>query len=140
MNCSVPVFPVLRWLEFSQTYVHWVTDAIQPSHLLWLPSPLALNLSQYLGLSNKSALCIRWPRYLSFSFKPVIPMNIPVQSWFPLGLTGLISWLAEGLSIVFSNTTVWKHQFFGLSLLYGPTLTSAHDYCKNHSFDYRDPL
>ena len=65
----------------------------------------------------------------------VLPMNI--QDWFPLGLTGLISLQSKGLSRVFSNTTVWKHQFFDkvLSLLYGPTLTSIHDYCKNHSFD-----
>ena len=68
----------------------------------------------------------------------VLPMNI--QDWFPLGLTGLISLQSKGLSRVFSNTTVWKHQFFDkvLSLLYGPTLTSIHDYCKNHSFDYMD--
>ena len=59
----------------------------------------------------------------------VLPMNI--QDWFPLGLTGLISLQSKGLSRVFSNTTVQKHQFF----LYNPTLTSIHDYWKNHSFD-----
>ena len=52
----------------------------------------------------------------------VLPMNI--QGWFPLGLTGLISLLSKWLSRVFSITTIWKHQFFGVSLLYGPTLTS----------------
>ena len=66
----------------------------------------------------------------------VLPMNI--QGWFPLGLTGLISLLFKGLSRVFSNTTVQKHQFFGAQLSYGPTLTSIHDYWKSHSFDYRD--
>ena len=66
----------------------------------------------------------------------VIPMNI--QGWFPLGLTSLISFLSKGLSRVFSNTTVQKHQFFGAQLLYGPTLTSIQNYWKNHSFDYMD--
>ena len=66
----------------------------------------------------------------------ILPMN--PQGWFPLGLTGMISLLSKGLSRVFSNTTVQKHQFFTLSLLYGRTLTSVHDYWKNHSFDYTD--
>ena len=66
----------------------------------------------------------------------VLPMNI--QDWFPLGWTGWISLQSKGLSRVFSNTTVQKHQFFALSLLYGPTLKSIHDYYKNHSFDYTD--
>ena len=64
----------------------------------------------------------------------VLPMNI--QDWFPLGLTGLISMQSKGLSRVFSSTTIQKHQFFGAQLLYGPTLTSRHDYWKNHSFGY----
>ena len=61
----------------------------------------------------------------------VLPVNS--QDWFPLGLTGWISLQSKGLSRVFSNTTVQKYQFFGA--LYGPTLTSIHDYWKNHSFD-----
>ena len=64
----------------------------------------------------------------------LLPMNI--QGWFPLGLTGLIYLLSKGLSVVFSITTVQKHQFFGTQLLYGPTVTSVHDYRKNRSFDY----
>ena len=56
----------------------------------------------------------------------VLPMNI--QDWFPLGLTGLISLHSKGLSGVFSNTTVQKHQFFGAQHFYNPTLTSIHDY------------
>ena len=55
----------------------------------------------------------------------VLPMN--VQGWFPLELTGFIFLLSRRLSWVFSSTTVWKHQFFGASLLYGPTLTSICD-------------
>ena len=69
MNRSTPGLPVLHQLpEFTQTYVHRVGDAIQPSHPLSSPSPPALNLSQHLGLFNESALRIRWPKYWSFSF------------------------------------------------------------------------
>ena len=66
----------------------------------------------------------------------VLPMNI--QGWLSLGLIGLISLQPKGLSRVFSSTTVQKHQFFRDQLLYVPTLTSIHDYWKNHSFDYTD--
>ena len=66
----------------------------------------------------------------------VLPKNM--QDWFPLGLTGWTSLQSKGLSRVFSNTTVQKHQFSVPSFLYGPTLTSIHDYWKNHSFDYTD--
>ena len=62
----------------------------------------------------------------------VLPIDI--QDWFPLGLTGLISSLSKGLSIVFSNTTVQKHQFF-CTQFYSPNLTSLHDHWKNHSLD-----
>ena len=61
----------------------------------------------------------------------VIPMNI--QGWFPLGLTDLVSLQSKGLARIFSNTAVQKHQFLSVSLLYGPTLTSIHDYWKRHS-------
>ena len=65
--------------------------------------------------SNESALCIRWPKYWSFSFSPyVLPTNI--QDWFPLGWIGWISLQSKGLSRVFSNTTVQKHQFFSAQL------------------------
>ena len=66
----------------------------------------------------------------------VLPMNI--LGWFSLELPGLVSLLSMGLSIIFSSTTVQKHQFFGLSLLYGPTFKSIHDHWKNCSFDYAD--
>ena len=69
MDCSTPGLPVHRQLlEFSQTHVHWVGDAIQPSHALSSPSPPAFNLSQHQGLSKESVLRIRWPKYWSFSF------------------------------------------------------------------------
>ena len=66
----------------------------------------------------------------------VLPMSI--QGWFPLGLTGFISLLSKGLSRVFSSTRIQKYQSLALSLLYGPTLTSIHDYWTNHSFDQID--
>ena len=61
----------------------------------------------------------------------LLPMN--TQDWSPFGWTGWISLLSKGLSRVFSNTTVQKHQFFGAQL--SLSLTSIHDYWKNHSFD-----
>ena len=62
----------------------------------------------------------------------VLSMNI--QGWFPLGLTGFISLLSKGLSSVFSNTKFKGTNSSALSLLYGSSLISIHDYCKNHSF------
>ena len=58
----------------------------------------------------------------------ILPMN--TQDWSPLGWTGWLSLQSKGLSRVFSNTTVQKHQFFILSFLYGPTFTFIHDYWK----------
>ena len=66
----------------------------------------------------------------------VLPMDI--QGWFPLGLTALISLLSKGLSGVFSSTTIRKHHFFSPQPFYCSSLTSVHDYWKNHSFDYMD--
>ena len=63
----------------------------------------------------------------------VLPVN--TQDWSPLGWTGWISLQSKGLSRVFSNTIVQKHQFLVLSFLYSPTLTTIHDYWKNHSLD-----
>ena len=64
--------------------------------------------------SNESALHIRWPKYWSFIFIISPPMN--TQDWSPLGWTGWISLQSKGLSRVFSNTTVRRHQFFGTQL------------------------
>ena len=69
-DCSTPGFLVLYCLlEFAQTHIHWVSDAIQPSHPLLPPSPPALNLSQHQRVFfNELALHIRWSKYWSFSF------------------------------------------------------------------------
>ena len=76
--------------EFTQTHVHWVSDAIQPSHPLLSPSPPAFNLSQHQGLFNESALCFRWPMYWSFSF------NISPSNEHP----GLISFRMDWLDLL----------------------------------------
>ena len=72
MDCSTPGLPVHhQLLGFIQIHVHWVSDAIQASHPLLLPSPPAFNLSQHnlkRVFSNESVLCMRWPKYWSFSF------------------------------------------------------------------------
>ena len=108
MDYSMPGFPVLHHLlEFVQTQVHWVGDAIQPSRPLSFPSPPALNLSHYQGLFLMSWLFTSggWRLGASASTS-ILPMNI--QGWFPLGLTGLTSLLSKGLSRVFTST-VRKH-------------------------------
>ena len=111
----MPGFPVHhQLLELTQTHVHRVGYAIQPSHLLSSPSPPAFNLSPHQGLPNESLLRIRWPKYWSFSFS-ISPSN-EYSALTSLGLTGWISWQPKGLSRVFSNTTVQKHQFFGAQL------------------------
>ena len=105
-DCTMPGFLVLHFfLEFVQTHVHWVSDAIQSSH------PLSLVFPSIRIFSNESALCIRWPQYGASASASDLPMNI--QSWFPLGLTGLIPLLSKGLLRVFFSTIVWKQQFFG---------------------------
>ena len=124
------------FLEFPQAHVHRVCDAIQPSHpllLLLLPSDFRSNrvfseMSQLFSLGGQS---------IEDSASASV-LSVNVQGWFPLGLTGLIAFLSQGLSRVFSSTTVESISSLVLSLIYDPTLTSVPDYCKNHSFDYMD--
>ena len=116
MNRSMPGLPVHHYLlEFTQTHVHRVSDAFQPSHPLSSPSPPALNLSSIRVFANESALCIRWPKYWSFSF------NISPSNEHPGLISFRMDWLdlfarSKGLARVFSNTTLQKHQFFGTQL------------------------
>ena len=107
-------------------------ELVRPFNHLILCHPLLLPPLIFPSIrvfSNESAVHIRWPKYWNFSF------SIGSFNEYPgpisLGLTCLISLQFKGLSRVFSRTTVQKNQFFG----YGPTLTSIHDYWKNHSFD-----
>ena len=95
MNCSMPGLPVHhQLLEFTQTHVHWVGDAIQPSHPLSSPSPPAFNLFPTSGSFQMSQLFTSGGQSVGASAS-VLPMNI--QDWFPLGLTGLISLMTKGL-------------------------------------------
>ena len=75
MYCSTPGFSVHHQLpELTQTHVHWVSDAIQPSHPLSSPSPPSFNVSSIRVFSNQSVLHIRWPKCWSFSFS-ISPSN-----------------------------------------------------------------
>ena len=115
MNHSTPGLPVHHQLpEFTQTHVHRVGDTIQPSHPLSSPlflSPIPPSIRVF---SNESILHMRWPNYWSFSFSIIPSKEHP--GLIPLEWAGWISLLSKGLSRVFSNTTVQKHQFFGVQL------------------------
>ena len=125
MDCSMPGFSVLHHLlELVRTHVGWVNEAIQPSHPLSSPSPPTFNLSQHQGLSNESALHIRWPKYWSFSFS-IRPSN---------EYSGLIAFRIDRFDLLEVQGTLKSllqhHNLKAsvLSLLYSPTLTSIHDY------------
>ena len=123
MDCSTPALPVHHQLpELTQTHVHWVGDAIQPSHPLSSPSPPALNLSQHQGLFNESALQIRWPKYGISTSASVLPMK--TQDWSPLGWTSWIFLQSKGLSRAFLTPQFKSINSSVLSFLYSPTLTS----------------
>ena len=137
MDCSTPGFPVVHHLpELAQTHVHWVRYAIQPSHPLWSPSPPASIFPSIRVFSDESVLHIRWPKYWSSSFS-ISPSN---------DYLGLISFRMDWLDRFAVQGTLESSptpQFKSVSSLafnvpYGPTLTSIHDYWKNHSFDYTD--
>ena len=137
MNCSAPGSPVLHYLlEFAQTHVHWVSDAIQPSHAL-LPSSPALNLSQHQGL-------FQWVNSLH-QVPKVLELQHQYFQW--IFRVGFLSFRIEWLDLLAVQATLKSLlqakqfkiiNFSVLRLLYGPTLTSTHDYRKNHSFDYMD--
>ena len=126
MDRSVPGFPVLHCPPgFAQTHVHWVTDAIQPSLPLPSPSPPAFNLSQASGV-------FQWDG-CSHQMAKVLDLQFQQQSF---------QWLfrIDGIDLLavqeFFQTPQFKRINFSLlSLLYGTTLTSIHDYWKNHSLN-----
>ena len=105
-----PGLPVHHHLpELSQVHLHWISDAIQPSHPLLPSSPLPLQSFPASRSFTMSRLFTSGGQSFGASTS-VLPMNI--QDWFPLGLPGLISLLSEGLWRVFSSTTVQKLEFF----------------------------
>ena len=116
MNRSTPGLPVS--ITNSQGLPKLMSiKLVMPSSLLVLSRPLLLlppippSIKVF---SNESTLHIRWPKYWCFSFSISPSMN--TQDWSPLGWIGWISLQSKGLSRVFSNTTVQKHQFFGTQL------------------------
>ena len=135
MNCSTPGLPVHHQLsEFTQAHVHWVGDALQPSHPHSSPSPPAFNLSQHQGLFQWVDSSHQVPKYWSFSFS-ISPFNeysglISFRmDWLDLlAVQGTLKSLLQHHSSKASNSSV-------LSFLYVPTLTSIHNYWKNQSLD-----
>ena len=122
-----PGFPVLHYLpEFAQTHVHSVTHAIQPSHPLLPPSPLALNLSQHQSLPQSQLFPSGGQSTGASASGLVLPMD--TQGWCLLGLTCLISFLFKGFSRSSPAPQFKSINSLALSLLYSPTLTSVHDY------------
>ena len=115
MNCSMPGLPVHHQLpEFTQIHVHWVGDAIQPSHPLSSPSPPTPNPSQHQSFPMSQHFAWGGQSIGVSASASILPMN--TQDWSPLGWTGWISLQSKGLSRVFSNNTVQKHQFFSAHL------------------------
>ena len=122
MDNSMPRFPVLHYLpKFAQTHIHWVSDAIQPSHLSPL-SPPALNLSQHQGL-------FQWVSTASGcqsiqASASVLPVNI--QGWFPLDWLVWSPCCARNSHESFPAPQFKSINALVLSLLYGPSITSVH--------------
>ena len=116
MDCSTPGVPIHhQLLEFTQTHVHWLGDAVQPSHPLLFPFSSHLQSFLTSGSFPMSQFFTSGDQSIGVSASAsVLPMNI--QDWHLLGWTGWISLLSKGLSRVFSNTTVQKHQFLGAQL------------------------
>ena len=125
-----------HFLEFAQTHVHWVSDNI--NHLVPC-CPLLILPSVFPSIrvfSKELTLHIRWPKYWSFSFS-----ISPTNEYSEL-ISFRIDWFIS-LQFKDSQKSSPAPQFenmnsLALSVLYGPTLTSIHDYWKNHSFDYMD--
>ena len=122
MNRSTPGFPVHHQLpEFTHSHVHRVSDAIRPSHPLSSPSPPAPNPSQH--QSFPMSQLFTWGGQSTgvsalASFLPKKSQGWSLSEWI-----GWISLQSKGLSRVFSNTTVQKHQFFGTQL---PSQSNSH--------------
>ena len=134
MNRSTPGLPVHHHLlEFTQTHIHRVSDAIQPSHPLSSPFSPAPSLSQHQSFPMKSlssTLHMRWPKYWSFSFSIIPSKEHPGLISFRMDWLDLLA--VQGTLKESSPTPQFKNiNSSALSLLHSPTLTSIHD----HSLD-----
>ena len=128
MDYSTPGLPgPHHLLECAQVHVYWISDAIQPSHPL-SHSPSAFSLSQHQGLFQESVLCIRWPKYWSFSLS--ISPSSEFQDWFPLKLTGWISMKSKGLKILSQHHSL-KASIFVVLVVYWPWIQRS---CWIHLF------
>ena len=121
MNHSTPGLPVHHQLpEFTQTHVHRIGDAIQPSHPLSSPSPPAPNPSQHRVLSNESTLRMRWPKYWSFSFSISLSNEHPGLISFRMDWLDLLTvqgTLKSLLQYHRSKTSIlWHSAFFTVQL------------------------
>ena len=135
---SVAVHSVAKsWIRLS----NWTTTATCP--LIWCCHPTILSsvihfssCLQFFPTSGFFPMCQMFPSGRqsigASASASVLPVNI--HGWSPLGWTDLISLLSKGLSRVFSNTIVWRHQFFDTQP-FSWSLTTVYDYWKNHSFD-----
>ena len=114
-------------------------ESVMPSNHLILCHPVLFLSSIFPSIrvfSNESVLCLRWPKYWSFSFT-ISPSNeYSGLISFRINLFDLLA--AQGTLKSLLQHTVQSISSLALSLLYGPTLPSLHDYWKNHSFDYMD--
>ena len=135
IDCSTPGFPVHHQLpEFTQTHVRRISNAIQPSHPLSSPLLLPSLFPTIRVFSNKSVLCIRWPKYWSFSFS-VSPSN---------EYSGLISFRIDWLALLAGQGTLkslLQHHSSKASILWCLAffiIQPSHPYMttgKNHSLD-----
>ena len=110
------------------------TESMMPSNHLILYCPLLLlpsTIPRIRVFSSELALCIRWPKYWSFSF------NICPCSEYSEMIFFWIDWF-DLLAVQGTPAPTWEHQFFSSQPFLCPTLTSVHDCWKNHSFDYTD--
>ena len=135
MNCSMPGLPVHHQLpEFTQTHVHWISYAIQPSHLLSSPSPPTLNLSQHQRLFQWVSSSHQVANVLEFQLQHQSFQWTPRTDLLQNGLVG--SPCSPRNSQESSPTPQLKSiNSLALSFLYSPTLTSIHDHWKNNSLD-----
>ena len=124
--------------EFTQTHVHRVGDAIEPSHPLSPPSPPDPIPPSIRVFSNESTLPMRWPKYWSFSFS-ISPSNehpglisFRMDWWDLLAVQGTLK------SLLQHNSSKASVLFSVLSFPHSPTLTSIHEHWKNHSLDQTD--
>ena len=136
---ATPWTAALQSFTISQSLLKVMSiELVMPSNRLILspPSPPALNLSQHQSFPMSRLFTSGGQRIGASASASVLPVNI--QGWFPSGLTSLISLLSRDFQVSSPTLQFKSMNSLRLSLLYGPTLTSLHDYWKNHSFDYMD--